>query len=117
MLCKVVTQQLTEKKKKQQRWAVVAQAFNPSTREAETGRFLSSRPSWLYRETLCQKTKKKKKKKTNNKEEEEKNWALCILASHLSQNVADSQIISQLSGKASGICLFSIKREGTTSLN
>lgn len=37
MLCKVVTQQLTEKKKKQQRWAVVAQAFNPSTQEAKTG--------------------------------------------------------------------------------
>jgi hypothetical protein len=26
--------------------AVVAQAFNPSTREAEAGRFLSSRPAW-----------------------------------------------------------------------
>lgn len=37
MLCKVVTQQLTEKKKKQQRWAVVAQAFNPRSQEAEAG--------------------------------------------------------------------------------
>jgi hypothetical protein len=27
-------------------WAVVAHAFNPSTREAEAGRFLSSRPAW-----------------------------------------------------------------------
>jgi hypothetical protein len=26
--------------------AVVAHAFNPSTWEAETGRFLSSRPTW-----------------------------------------------------------------------
>jgi hypothetical protein len=26
--------------------AVVALAFNPSTREAEAGRFLSSRPAW-----------------------------------------------------------------------
>jgi hypothetical protein len=26
--------------------AVVAHAFNPSTREAEAGRFLSSRPAW-----------------------------------------------------------------------
>jgi hypothetical protein len=27
-------------------WAVVAHAFNPSTREAEAGGFLSSRPAW-----------------------------------------------------------------------
>jgi hypothetical protein len=27
-------------------WAVVMHAFNPSTREAEAGRFLSSRPAW-----------------------------------------------------------------------
>jgi hypothetical protein len=49
---------------------MVAHAFNPSTREAEAGRFLSTRPAWstkwapgqpgLYRETLSQKTKKKK---------------------------------------------------------
>jgi hypothetical protein len=47
-------------------WAVVAPTFNPSTGEAEEGRFLSSRPAWsaewvpgqpgLYRETLSQKT-------------------------------------------------------------
>jgi hypothetical protein len=57
---------------------VVAHAFNPSTREAEAGGFLSSRPAWstkwapgqpgLYRETLSQKTKKKKKKKKINYE-------------------------------------------------
>jgi hypothetical protein len=57
----------------------VAHAFNPSTGEAETGRFLSSRPAWstervpgqpgLHRETLSRikkkqnKTKKKPKKK------------------------------------------------------
>jgi major histocompatibility complex class I len=28
------------------RWAVVAQAFNPSTWEAEAGGFLSLRPAW-----------------------------------------------------------------------
>jgi hypothetical protein len=45
----------------------VAHAFNPSTLEAETGRFLSSRPAWstkgvpgqpgLHRETLSRKKK------------------------------------------------------------
>jgi hypothetical protein len=50
---------------------VVAHAFNPSTREAEAGRFLSSRPAWstkwvpgqpgLYRETLSRKNKNKKR--------------------------------------------------------
>jgi hypothetical protein len=44
---------------------IVVHAFNPSTREAEAGGFLSSRPAWstkwvpgqpgLYRETLSQK--------------------------------------------------------------
>jgi hypothetical protein len=48
----------------------VAHTFNPSTWEAEAGRFLSSRPAWytkwvlgqpgLYRETLSQKTKQNK---------------------------------------------------------
>ena len=60
---------------------VVAHAFNPSTRKAEVGGFLSSRPSWstkwvsgqprLYRETLSQKKKKKKKKKKS-----------CIFSNH-----------------------------------
>jgi hypothetical protein len=49
---------------------VVAHAFNPRTREAEAGRFLSSRPDWstewvpgkpgLYRETLSQKKNNQK---------------------------------------------------------
>jgi hypothetical protein len=30
----------------QERWAVVAHDFNPSTWEEEAGKFLSSRPSW-----------------------------------------------------------------------
>jgi hypothetical protein len=51
---------------------VVAHAFNPNTWEAETGRFLSSRPAWstewvsglpgLYRETLSQNQTKPKQK-------------------------------------------------------
>jgi hypothetical protein len=54
--------------------AGVAHAFNPSTREAEAGGFLSSRPAWstewvpgqpgLHRETL---SGKQKNKKTKNK--------------------------------------------------
>jgi hypothetical protein len=63
---------------------VVAHAFNPSTREAEAGRFLSSRPAWstkrvpgqpgLHRETLSQKYKKQKtkSKKTKNKNKNKK---------------------------------------------
>jgi hypothetical protein len=34
-------------KSEDNRQAVVAQAFNPSTWEAEAGRFLSLRPAWL----------------------------------------------------------------------
>jgi hypothetical protein len=58
----------------------VAHAFNPSTYEAEAGRFLSSRPAWstklvpgqpgLYRETLSRKTKQTKKKKKERKKKE-----------------------------------------------
>jgi hypothetical protein len=63
--------------KTQNCWAMVAHAFNPSTWEAEAGRFLSSRPAWsmvwvpgqpeLYREILPGKTKKRKKKKKRKK--------------------------------------------------
>jgi hypothetical protein len=56
------------------RWAVVAHAFNPSTREAEAGGFLSSRPGLVYQNEFqdCQgytekpcleKTKQNKTKK------------------------------------------------------
>jgi hypothetical protein len=51
---------------------MVDHAFNPSTWEAEAGRFLSSKPAWstdwvpgqprLHRETLSRKTKKTKTK-------------------------------------------------------
>jgi hypothetical protein len=61
---------------------MVAHAFNPSTREAEAGGFLSSRPAWstkwvpgqpglhregLYRETLTLSRKIKKTNNNNNK--------------------------------------------------
>jgi hypothetical protein len=57
--------------------AVVAHAFNPSTREAKAGGFLSLRPAWstkwvpgqpgLHRETLSRKTKKQTTKTKQNK--------------------------------------------------
>jgi hypothetical protein len=56
---------------------MVAHTFNPSTWEAEAGRFLSSRPAWstkwfpgqpgLHRETLSRKNKKQKTNKQTNK--------------------------------------------------
>jgi hypothetical protein len=50
---------------------VVTHAFNPSTREAEAGGFLSSRPAWStksYTEKPClEKPKKKKKRKRKRK--------------------------------------------------
>jgi hypothetical protein len=58
-------------------WAVVAHAFNPSTWEAEAGKFLSSRPAWsiewvpghsgLHKEALSQTNKQTKQtnKQTN----------------------------------------------------
>jgi hypothetical protein len=74
---------------------VVAHAFNPSTREAEAGGFLSSRParstkwvpgqSWLYRETLSRKTKIKKKKKkfkSQRKRSDALKWKLQMAMSH-----------------------------------
>jgi hypothetical protein len=53
---------------------VVVHAFNPRTREAETGRFLSLRPAWSinefqdsqgYTEKPCLEKPKKEKKKKN----------------------------------------------------
>jgi hypothetical protein len=35
-----------KERRKKKKLGVVAQAFNPSTREAEAGRFLSLRPAW-----------------------------------------------------------------------
>jgi hypothetical protein len=55
---------------------VVAHPFSPSTRQAEAGRFLSSRPAWstkgapgqlgLFRETLSWKTNKQKDSSDNS---------------------------------------------------
>jgi hypothetical protein len=63
-------------------WAVVAHAFNPSTREAEAGGFLSSRLTWstkgipgqpgLQRETLSRKNKTKQKTNQTNKKKKPK---------------------------------------------
>jgi hypothetical protein len=62
---------------------MVAHAFNPSTWEAEAGRFLSLRPAWstkwvlgqpgLHRETLSRKQTKQNKTKQNNPKQTKKN--------------------------------------------
>jgi hypothetical protein len=74
--------QPTKKERKPLGRAMVAHAFNPSTWEAEAGRFLSSRPAWstewvprqpgLHRETLSHKNKIKNN--NNNKENKESLW-------------------------------------------
>jgi hypothetical protein len=68
---------------------VVVQAFNPSTWEAETGGFLSSRPAWstkwvpgqprLYRETLSRKKQKQNKNKNNNNKKKHCSTHLCFI--------------------------------------
>jgi hypothetical protein len=68
--------------KKLNKPGVVAHAFNPSTWQAETGEFLSSRPAWstewvpgqpgLHRETLFRKTSKHQK---TNKQNIKRSWA------------------------------------------
>ena len=61
---------------------MVAHAFNPSTREAETGEFLSSRPAWStsefqnsqgYTEKPCLEKKTKQNKQTNKKQNKKNN--------------------------------------------
>ena len=86
--CRVILKQLCEilmkwifldNKEVSEELGVVAHTFDPSTREAEAGEFLSSRPAWstewvpgqpgLHRETLSLKNQTKpnqtRKKKTN----------------------------------------------------
>jgi hypothetical protein len=70
---------------------MVAHAFNPSTREAEAGGFLSSRPAWstkwvpgqpgLHRENLSQKTKQTNEKQTKQINKQNKVRKHCF--SHL----------------------------------
>jgi hypothetical protein len=71
---------------------VVAHAFNPSTREAEAGGFLSSKPAWStefqdnqdYTEKPClgkEKKRKEKKKVTtdvSSKTSFLRNWYVCL---------------------------------------
>ena len=56
---------------------MVAHAFNPSTREAEAGGFLSSRPAWATQRNPVSKNKtnkQKKKKREKEKELEKQNY-------------------------------------------
>jgi hypothetical protein len=77
----IIINKILKKRKKKERnsQAVVAHTFNPSTWEAEAGRFLSSRPAWAtsefqgsqsYTEKPClekQTNKQTKKKKPTEK--------------------------------------------------
>ena len=57
---------------------MVAHAFNPSTQEAEAGRFLSSRSAWstiaraIQRNPVSKKQKTNKQTKTKKRKEERK---------------------------------------------
>jgi hypothetical protein len=58
---------------------VVAHAFNPSTREAEAGRFLSSRPAWSTKLSsrtarAIQKNLVSKNKTKQNKTNKQRAW-------------------------------------------
>jgi hypothetical protein len=61
---------------------VVAHAFNPSTREAEAGGFLSSRPAWStkfqdsqsYTEKPCLKKQTNKQTNKKTKTKQKKKW-------------------------------------------
>jgi hypothetical protein len=76
---------------------VGAHAFNPSTQEAEAGRFLSLRPAWstkwvpgqpgLYRETLSRKTNKQTNKQTkqNKTKERKEDLLACGLQPFITQ--------------------------------
>jgi hypothetical protein len=67
--------------------AVVAYAFNPSTQEAEAGRFLSSRPAWSTKVSsrtarATQRNAVSKNKQTNkqtNKPNQKELWKIIIL--------------------------------------
>ena len=69
----LITKQRINPKNDNRRWAMVVHAFNPSTWEAEAGRYLSLGPAWswewvpgqpgLHRETLSQTSQKNKQKK------------------------------------------------------
>jgi hypothetical protein len=69
------TTKISSIQSKQRKLGMVAHTFNSSTREAEVGGLLSSRPAWstkgvpgqprLHRETLSRKNKKQKQKQKN----------------------------------------------------
>jgi hypothetical protein len=75
---------------------VVAHAFNHSTREAEAGGFLSSKPAWSteFQDSLgytgipCLEKPKKKKKERKEKKKEKKRKEKVLL--HQRRNCQDS---------------------------
>jgi hypothetical protein len=81
--------------KKPKQPGMVVHAFNPSTREAEAGGFLGSRPAWstkwvpgqpgLYRETLSQKNKQTNKKPKPNKNKKQAQRKVAFLPTSLNR--------------------------------
>ena len=80
---------------------MVGHAFNPRTREAKVGGFLSSRPAWstkwvpvqpgLYRETLSWKTKKKERdRQTDTDRQTGRQWWYTPLIPTLSRRARGS---------------------------
>jgi hypothetical protein len=80
---------------KERKLSVVAHTFNPSTREAEAGGFLSSRPAWStlqsefqdsqgYTEKLClgKKKRERERRKRKKKRKEKRISYICIYESN-----------------------------------
>jgi hypothetical protein len=103
---------------------VVAHTFNPSTREAEAGGFLSSRPAWStskfqdsqgYTEKPCLE-KQKTQNNNNNNDNNNKNYSWDLPYQHFSLQYLFAILITRvyisctllpLSASASAICSVS----------
>jgi hypothetical protein len=80
-------------------WVMVVHAFNPSTWEAEAGRFLSLRPAWSIEWVPARTTQrnpvseKKKKKKKDIEEDDGKAFYIPQFAELIMQNTYTNKVI------------------------